>query len=66
MGSSLMLTRRVADGILGVSDQVWRCVGQAVDFWLCVTTRSILDGLVWFLVGIVEVTDSESDSTGFV
>ena len=29
-------------------------------------TRSILDGLFWLLVGIVEVTDSESDSTGVV
>ena len=29
-------------------------------------TCSILDGLFWFLVGIVEVIDSESDSTGVV
>ena len=29
-------------------------------------TWSILDGLFRFLVGMVEVTDSESDSTGVV
>ena len=29
-------------------------------------TWSIFDGLFWFLVGMMEVTDSESDSTGEV
>ena len=36
--SVLMLTRTVADGILRVSDRVWRCMGHSVDFWLRGTT----------------------------
>ena len=55
-------------GALGL---IFDCVLLLVTRWKPVLfvngpTWSILDGLDWFLVGMVEITDSKSDSTGVV